>query len=223
MHGQALANRSSGGNAGVRACTRLAGLGLAVALAVAGCAGGSPTPAAPSSTGPHAGIERGVAPPSFAPLLAAMARSRPLSLRVPAIGVRSPLIGLGLAADGTLEVPPGAYPAGWFTGAPTPGELGPAVIAGHVSYNGTDGVFYDLHRLRTGDKVVVRRSDGTAAVFGVTRVEHYAKSRFPSRLVYGDIGHAGLRLITCGGFDAGSDTYRTNVVVFARLDTERTR
>jgi sortase (surface protein transpeptidase) len=72
---------------------------------------------------------------------------------------------LGLEPDGTLEVPPGAFPAGWYTGAPTPGELGPAVIAGHISWRGP-GVFHDLHRLSVGDLVTVSRADGTAADFG---------------------------------------------------------
>ena len=61
-----------------------------------------------------------------------MASSTPIRVQIPAIGVDSELMELGLQADGTMEVPPGGFPAGWYTGAPTPGELGPAVIAGHV-------------------------------------------------------------------------------------------
>jgi sortase (surface protein transpeptidase) len=146
-----------------------------------------------------------------------MKRSVPVRVAMPSIGIRSKLIGLGLEPDGTLEVPGGAFPAGWFTGAPTPGELGPAVIAGHVSYNGTDGVFQDLSRAAEGDTIVIARADGSKAIFEVTRVAHFAKAHFPSEEVYGDLDHSGLRLITCGGFNAKTDTYAENVVVFADL------
>lgn len=151
-----------------------------------------------------------------------MARSVPVEVRIPAIGVHSALMGLGLEDDGTLEVPPGAFPAGWFTGAPTPGETGPAIIAGHVQWNAESGVFKRLDDLRPHDRIVVDRANGSRAVFQVTRVEEYAKSAFPTDLVYGNIDHAGLRLITCGGLDEQAGTYEDNTIVFAELVAART-
>lgn len=148
-----------------------------------------------------------------------MDASDPVHLRLPSIGVESDLMELGLMDDGSLEVPPTAYPAGWFTGAPTPGELGPAIVAGHVDYAKEVGVFHDLHRMEAGDKVFVERADGSTAVFTVTTVKQYAKNAFPTGDVYGDIDHAGLRLITCGGeFDWEAMSHRDNIVVFAELD-----
>jgi sortase (surface protein transpeptidase) len=145
-----------------------------------------------------------------------MPRSVPTRLRIPAIGVDSSLMALGLKSDGTLETPPGAFPAGWFTEAPTPGELGPAIIVGHVRYN-TPGVFARLTELRRADEIDVRREDGTTATFRVTRLAHFAKSQFPTQMVYGNLDHAGLRLITCGGLDASTNEFKENVVVFADL------
>lgn len=148
-----------------------------------------------------------------------LARSRPTRVHIPAIDVDSALVGLGLQDDGRMEVPPGAFPAGWYTGAPTPGELGPAILAGHVDYGGAAGVFHRLRELEPGDAVEVTREDGTTAVFRVTRVEQHAKDAFPTASVYGDIDHAGIRLITCGGsFDRRARSYEDNIVVFARLD-----
>jgi hypothetical protein len=96
------------------------------------------------------------------------------------------------------------------------------VIAGHVTWNGVPGVFYRLGTLRRGDRVAVTRDDGMTAVFAVDRVARFAKSRFPTRTVYGAIDHAGLRLITCGGtYDKSEHRYLDNVVVFARLETVR--
>lgn len=144
--------------------------------------------------------------------------SDPLVLSVPAIDVRSRLVELGLQADRTMEVPEDPDVAGWFTRGASPGALGPAVIGGHVTWDGAPGVFYRLGTLRRGDRVTVSRSDGRTAVFSVTRVDRYDKARFPTGAVYGAIDHAGLRLITCGGsYDTSRHRYLDNVVVFARL------
>jgi sortase (surface protein transpeptidase) len=121
-----------------------------------------------------------------------------------------------------MDVPEDPADAGWFSRGPTPGALGPAVIAGHVTWNGAPAVFHRLGTIRRGDQVAVIRKDEKTAVFTVTRVAQFSKSRFPSRAVYGTIDHAGLRLITCGGtYDAARHTYLDNVIVFARLETVR--
>jgi len=150
-----------------------------------------------------------------------MRRSTPTRLVIPAIGVDSGLVGLGIQPDGSLEVPSTGFPAGWFTGAPTPGELGPAVIAGHVHWQGRWGVFRRLGTLERGDTVTIDRADGSVAVFRVTRTEQVSKDAFPTKQVYGNIQHAGLRLITCGGLDFLTRTYETNVIVFADLIQKR--
>ena len=160
------------------------------------------------------------APPPPEEPAGTLPESLPLTVSIPALGVSSDVVRLGLAGDGSMEVPSGAYPAGWYEGSPTPGELGPAVLAGHVDWAGEAGVFAGIGDLDPGDVVRVHRADGQVATFAVERVERYAKDRFPTAAVYGDIDHAGLRLITCGGvFDEDSQDYRDNVVVFARLMT----
>jgi sortase (surface protein transpeptidase) len=167
---------------------------------------GSPLTASP----PAAPIEVTATPP--------LPTARPVHLRIPAIGVDSSLVDLGLAADGTLQVPADGGVAGWFTGGPAPGTRGPAVVAAHVDWDHEPGVFSRLRELRRGDEVDVARRDGTTARFTVLAVEQYPKDAFPTERVYGDIDHAGLRLITCGGeFDRASRSYRENVVVYAGL------
>lgn len=158
-------------------------------------------------------------PPAAGPAApTVLPRSEPVRIAIPALGVRSEVMDLGLDADGAMEVPPGAYPAGWYDRGPTPGELGPAVLAGHVDWAGEPGVFAGLAELAPGDAVTVERADGSTATFRVERVAEYAKDEFPGVAVYGDLDHAGLRLITCGGdFDDDEASYRDNVVVFARL------
>ncbi len=117
-----------------------------------------------------------------------------------------------------MEVPQDPATAGWYHLGPTPGALGPAVIAGHVTWNQVPAVFLRLAELREGDVVKVARDDHRVAVFEVTQVSAYAKSEFPTQAVFGAVDHAGLRLITCGGeFDRSSERYSDNIVAFARL------
>jgi hypothetical protein len=145
-------------------------------------------------------------------------QARPTHLRIPGIDVSTGLVPLGLDSTGAMETPSDPATAGWYTKAPTPGALGPAVIAGHVTWNRVPAVFFRLGDLRRGDRIEVGRRDGRTAVFEVRRVSSFAKSRFPTEAVYGPTDHAALRLITCGGeYDEQRSRYADNVVVFAAL------
>jgi sortase (surface protein transpeptidase) len=143
----------------------------------------------------------------------------PVSLTIPAIGVKTSLIHLGLLANGSLQVPATTAVAGWYTESPRPGAVGSAVIAGHVdSYQGP-GVFYWLRNMKSGERVYVTRADGSVAVFTVTSVQTYPKAAFPTSIVYGATPDAELRLITCGGtFDSTTGHYLSNIIVYATLD-----
>ncbi len=144
--------------------------------------------------------------------------ARPVWLAVPAIGVRTRLVDLGLNRNGTLQVPATTTVAGWFTGSPRPGAAGPAIIAGHVDSRTGPAIFFWLRTLRPGQRIYVGRADGTMAVFTVTSVRMYSKDEFPTAAVYGPVPDAELRLITCGGiFDGSLGSYLSDVVVFARL------
>ena len=170
-------------------------------------------PARPSAIPAPSG--RTVLPPSLA---TAQQAARPVWLSVPAIGVRTSLVDLGLRKNGTLQVPSSTAVAGWYTGSPRPGAVGATVIAGHVDSRSGPGIFFWLRTLRPGDRVYVGRADGTMAVFTVTAVRRFAKDQFPTAAVYGPVPDAELRLITCGGvFDRSLGSYLSNVVVFARL------
>ena len=148
-----------------------------------------------------------------------LARSVPVRLQIPDIGVDTPVMALGLAADGTVQVPPieAHSPAGWYQGSPTPGQTGPSVLLGHVTVGQYgDGVFPKLDQLHPGSRVAVRLQDGTLADFTVDTVDTVAKNQFPTQKVYGNVNRPELRLITCGGPKTG-DGYLDNVVVYASL------
>lgn len=191
------------------------GTGLvAVAVGTAGLILSAAPAARPSPIPAPSG--RTVLPASLATVQQA---ARPAWLSVPAIGIRTRLVDLGLNKNGTLQVPASTAVAGWFTGSPRPGTVGSAVIAGHVDSRAGPGIFFWLRTLRPGGRVYVGRADGTMAVFTVTAVRTYAKDQFPTAAVYGSVPDAELRLITCGGvFDRSLGSYLSNVVVFARLN-----
>src|SRR3954454_14776109 len=162
------------------------------------------------------------APAAPAPLAA----SRPLRITIPAIGVRSSLRPIGLAADGTLAVPqpgPDEDRAAWFKNSPTPGQPGPAVIEGHVDTTRGASVFFRLGAIRPGNRIHVRRSDGVEVTFTVDAVRDYKKTAFPTDVVYGakDLSRAELRLITCSDFDRAIHHHVGNEVVFAHLSGVR--
>jgi sortase (surface protein transpeptidase) len=149
---------------------------------------------------------------------ALMTSSAPTRVSIPTLKVNVPVIALGQQDDGSMQVPADATTVGWYTKAPTPGALGPAVLAGHVDYQKQPGTFAHLADLKAGDPITVNREDGSMAMFAVTKVGRYAKNKFPSTAVYGPINHAGLRLITCGGdFDNAAGHYKDNIVVYATL------
>ncbi len=140
----------------------------------------------------------------------------PLRVRIPAIGVFAPLVPLGIAADGTLEVPR-YQEAGWYAGGSRPGDRGPAVIAAHVDSTTGPAVFYRLKELGPGDVVHVDYADGTVT-FSVRESESFLKSQFPTQAVYGPTEAPELRLVTCTGtFDRTARSYRSNLVVWAEV------
>jgi sortase (surface protein transpeptidase) len=170
----------------------------------------------------HAGGDASAPPPASPSATGAarpLGRSVPVRLLIPGIGVDTPVIRLGLAPDGTVEVPPitAHDRAGWYEHSPTPGQTGPSVILGHVTVGRYgDGVFRRLVRLRRGERIEARLENGTAPEFTVDSVRTVAKADFPADEVYGNVDRPALRLVTCGGPRTG-DEYRDNVIVFATL------
>jgi Sortase domain len=171
---------------------------------------------------PSPAVAGAVAPVTRGPSLP---RSAPVSVSIPAIGVDSSLLHLGLNSDGSLQVPSLVTSAGlaaWFKYSVTPGQIGTSVIEGHVdSYQGP-AVFFRLGALSPGDTIDVTLADGMTAIFKVTGVRQYLKSQYPANTIYAKTNYAALRLITCGGvFDYTTRHYESSTVVFASLVSSR--
>ena len=205
------------------------GTALAAAVACAGFGVGASVAAFGVFDGTPAQAGATYIPPSIttiAPRLASdpgakpLARSAPVTIRIPRIGVNAPVMRVGRDADGTVQVPPLAEHnlTGWYRFGPAPGQRGPAVILGHVDSATGISVFYYLKNLHARDKVYVTLADGKVAAFAVDGLQRVAKDAFPTASVYGKAGYPSLRLITCGGpFDKATGHYVDNIIVYAHL------
>src|SRR4029453_18220007 len=117
--------------------------------------------------------------------------------------------------DGALTPPKNFAKAGWYADGTRPGDVGPAVIAGHVDSKRGPAVFYKLRELQAGDLIAVTRG-GKTVRFRVVSTAWYPKKSFPTAEVYGPTPDRQLRLITCGGvFDHTLRSYKDNLVVYA--------
>ena len=186
---------------------------LIVPVLLAGCSAAPRTPpaAAPSERAQPSGIHtfRSVREPLDAP--------PPVRLRIPAIGVDTPLERLGQNPDRTVQVPRDWWRAGWYADGPAPGEPGAAVLLGHVDSPSGPAVFTRLPSLRRGARIEVQRRGGRTVVFRVTGLRVYPRRDFPVEQVYWPTLRPELRLITCtGAYDRARGGYQDNVVVFAR-------
>jgi len=196
--------------------------GILIAVMVLGA--GSSRLVAPNPRGARVPAAQQGPPDGFAPLsnqagpVPLAQHVPPVEVAVPAIAVRSALVGLRLNADGTLQVPGDYARAGWYSQGPAPGDAGqPAVIVGHVDSTKGPAIFFRLRQLRAGDAVLIRRADGSAVRFVVYRTTQYPKDNFPAGQVYAPTPDAELRLITCTGtFNRAAGSYLDNFVVYAK-------
>ncbi|MFG2920720.1 class F sortase [Streptomyces sp. NPDC048305] len=196
----------------------LSAVSVVVALGVTAACGAD---AATTGTPPAHVTTASPAPSSAAAARPAtpMPRARPVRVRIPSAGVDTkPVLDLGLAPDGTVEVPSveEADRIGWYTKGVTPGQTGPAVLIGHFDTAEGPAVLKNISAVRAGDRITVYRADGSLAVFSVRELEQVDKDTFPTDKVYGDTSRPELRLITCGG--ELEDGHRPdNIIVYADL------
>jgi hypothetical protein len=201
---------------------RVAGAAAVAAVAAFALPGGGDGAATTVATAPGviglvpASPTRAAAPARPRPSTVARTGPVPVRVEIPRIGVRSTLERLTVGRTGELGAPRDPRRAGWFVDGAVPGEVGPAVIAGHVDASFGPAVFWRLSELRRGDLVTVTRSDGAAARFRVVELAQHPRDAFPTARVYGPTPEVGLRLITCAGrYDRDRGEYRDNIVVYA--------
>jgi len=145
-------------------------------------------------------------------------RSIPINLSVDSIGLNTRLTTTTKNEKGELVVPERFDIAAWYDLSPTPGEIGPSVIVGHLTGYWGGAVFENLHLIPVGETVIIERADRSTANFKVDAVREFSQENFPTNEVYGNTKDAQLRLITCGGaYNYLTGKYSMNTVVYATL------
>ncbi len=191
---------------------------LAMTLLLGACASTETTAPTPASDSPAESFSAGGLQDPAAPEEADTAALPPVRVQIPAIGVDSALESLALGEGGRLQAPVDYDLAGWYADGVLPGQVGPAIIAGHVDSPSAPAVFAQIGSLVPGDEVIVTLSDGSALTFAVSDAIQSAKAEFPTAAVYSNVPTPELRLITCGGtFDPSTGHYLDNLIVFAEL------
>lgn len=170
----------------------------------------------PISTSDGAAPTIGVHSLRFSDLKPVAAGPRPLRLVIPAIGVRAPIVSVGVGAAGAMEVPGDVATVGWYRFGPSPSRPGSALLVGHVdSRVQGPGVFFRLSEVEPGDVVRVHLSGERSEAFEVVSRSLVPKDRLPPAIFTRD-GDPWLTLITCGGgFDRSAGAYTHNVLVAA--------
>ena len=157
------------------------------------------------------------APPLPEP--ATVTTGAPLRLRIPRIGVDAAIEHVGLQSDGSMGVPKDPMNAGWYTLGPRPGEVGSAVLDGHVNWwRGSTGVFENLHTLVAGDIIAVENDRGEVTSFVVRNSKTYTASARADDVFTAADTTPHLNIITCSGaWDSAMQQYEDRLVVFADL------
>lgn len=145
-------------------------------------------------------------------------RSLPARLQIPKLKIDSPVSYMGLTANGDMMAPTKYSEVGWYKNGPLPGNMGSAVMDGHVNGpRGQPGVFYGLNQLIAGDVISVIDSTGQASDFVVTRSQKY-KENAPTQDIFTSKNGAHLNLITCtGAWDKANHQFLERLVVFTDM------
>ncbi len=197
-----------------------------ICLTLAACSSTSTPPAAPTRAAqavptaapPTAVVSSPTPAPTMPPLPTAtpFGGGRPVAMSIPAINIKdAAIVDLGLDANGAMETPRGWNDIGWYKLGPTPGENGSAVLTGHYDSRTGPAIFFNLHRLKKGDKVTVKLADGSTRSFAVDKAEVYPFDRPPLDRIFAQGDQPTLNLVTCDGtFDQTTANYNKRLVVY---------
>ena len=141
----------------------------------------------------------------------------PVRLQIPIIGVDSAVEDALITPDGKMDVPANSTNVAWFALGPIPGAVGSAVIGGHFGIkNNVPFVFYNLDKMKVGDKIKVIDDEGNTISFIVRIIKSFNQNADATTVFTSSDGLAHLNLITCEGvWNQVNGSYPDRLVVFA--------
>lgn len=156
-------------------------------------------------------------PPTIVPPPHADRVGIPVRLKIAAISVNAPIEKVSVTKAGAMGIPKDPMDAAWFSPGPRPGEMGNAVIDGHLNwYQGATGVFAKLRSVKPGDRIMVVDESRKEVAFVVRDIRTYAAGADATDVFRSTDDGSHLILITCdGAWDAHAKQYSKRLVVFA--------
>jgi sortase (surface protein transpeptidase) len=140
---------------------------------------------------------------------------QPLSINLPTINTTGFIQRVGVDKTNAMVAPGNVNMTGWYIGGAKPGQPGLSIIDGHVHGLYAKGVFYNLVKLKAGDKFTVTYGDHSVKNFQVKSVATVPVAQATQALFARDTSiPSQLNLITCGGtYVAASKSYNGRVIV----------
>lgn len=167
----------------------------------------------PSRHAATATPNRSIAPP---PKITFAQMEAPTELAVPKLSLKAPITKVGVTKEGNMDVPPSESMLGWYEGGVFPGNVGPAVLAGHTGRPEQPSVFRQLDQLHTKDTITIKDTTGTEASFEITEITSYTPESAPRERIFGPTTNRQLVIITCSGtWLPHQNTYSHRLVLYA--------
>lgn len=139
----------------------------------------------------------------------------PVKITIKSIGITAPIESVGVL-EGAMAVPTFGHNVGWYSFGTRPGDVGSAVLAGHVNWmNGEDAVFTNLKDIKVGDVINVTNNYGKIDNFIVREIKSYPVWTDTTEIFSSSDGLSHLNLITCNGdWNDWLNTHDSRLVVF---------
>lgn len=144
---------------------------------------------------------------------------KPARIIIPSLNIDASIQHVGVNAKGSMASPNNFSDVGWYKYGTTPGDVGSAVIAGHLDNGlGIGGVFKDLERLTPNDDIYIVTESGARLHFVVSHIQEYPYTEVPLEVVFNQKDMERLNLITCTGIWISKEkTYDKRLIVFTEL------
>ena len=139
----------------------------------------------------------------------------PARLRIPTIDVDTKVEVVGKDTKGRMDVPKQTDQVGWYQYGAKANQTGNVILAGHLDDTDGPAVFYDLAKVKQGQRIEVSSKTGEKVSYVVTNVKSYPVDQAPVGSIFGATLAQRLTLITCIGTFTQSKGYDERLVVTA--------
>ncbi|WP_290773774.1 MULTISPECIES: class F sortase [unclassified Exiguobacterium] len=142
----------------------------------------------------------------------------PTRIMIPTLDVKANIEVVGKDKQGRMDVPKKTDQVAWYKYGAKAGQTGNVVLAGHLDDEKGPAVFYDLAKMKKGQRIEVTGKTGQQVSYVVTNVMSYPVDEAPVGSIFGATVMNKLTLISCIGTFTNSKGYDQRLVVTAEQD-----